>query len=130
MSKRRTSNPTAGELEILRVLWEIGPATVRQVNSALNKSRPTGYTTTLKLMQIMLDKGLLARDESVRPQVWRPAVSRQHAQRQLVGGLLDRLFAGSAGKLVLHLLAEKRLTPKELAEIRRTIARHAGRKGA
>jgi len=121
MARRASSNPTDGELEILQVLWEQGSATVRQVNRVLNLSRPTGYTTTLKLMQIMLDKGLLRRDASQRPQVYTAAVSKQRAQRRLVGDLLKRAFDGSASQLVMQVLAAGKATPEEMEEIRRLL---------
>src|SRR5216684_852858 len=82
--------PTKGELAILRVLWESGPRSVRDIQRVLNASRPTGYTTVLKLMQIMTDKGLVERDETQRPQIYRARYSRQHTQRQLLGDLLQR----------------------------------------
>src|SRR5262245_29866753 len=98
--------PTDAELAILRVLWARGPSTVRQVTEALG--RGTGYTTTLKLLQIMTDKRLVARDESSRTHVYRAAFSEDETQRQLVGDLVDRVFGGSAAKLVLQALAAKK----------------------
>ena len=121
MARRASNTPTEGELEILRVLWADGPSTVRQVNEALNQSKPTGYTTTLKLMQIMLGKGLLRRDESQRPQVYAPAASKDRTQRQLVRDLLERVFDGSAGQFALQVLSTKRASPEELAAIRRLL---------
>jgi len=118
MPKRDRKKPTDGELEILRVLWEKGPSTVREVHRCLITSRGTGYTTVLKLMQIMTDKGLLVRDTTVRPQVYRPVHSRGQTQRQLLGDLLDRVFSGSPGKLVLQALSEKDTTPAERRKIR------------
>lgn len=121
MPRRPTPGPTEAELEILRVLWDIAPATVRQVHAALRRSKPSASTTTLKLMQIMLDKGLLVRDASVRPQLYRPAVEREQAQRELVGGLIDRVFDGSTRDFVMQVLAARPASPDELAEIRRLI---------
>jgi len=121
MPRHPSTNPTDGELEILQVLWDRGQSTVREVYEQISRTRPTGYTTTLKLMQIMLDKGLLKRDESSRAQVYRPAVTREEAQRQLVGDLLDRAFDGSAARLVTQLLSAKKVSPDEIAEIRRLI---------
>ena len=118
MARRASDRPTEAELEILQVLWNQGPASVRAVNEALNLQRPTGYTTTLKLMQIMAEKGILSRDESVRPQIYRPARSQRQTQKQLVSDVLDRVFGGSPGKLVMQALAAKRSTPGELQEIR------------
>jgi BlaI family transcriptional regulator, penicillinase repressor len=115
--------PTDAELAILRILWERGPSTVRQVLASLNEERDTGYTTALKLLQIMADKGLVERDDRVRPQVYQPRLSRDQTERQLVRDLLDRAFSGSARRLVLHALAEKKVSTKERAEIDRILAR-------
>ena|ERR1700733_5645243 len=112
--------PTNAELEILRVLWEGGPATVRQVHSALAE-RATGYTTTLKLMQIMADKGLVTRDESARTHVYTAKLSRDRTQRQLVNDLIDRAFGGSATALVLQALSAQPVSTAELAELRHLI---------
>ena len=109
--------PTEVELEILRVLWASGPATVRQVHRALAAEKGTGYSTTLKMMQVMRDKGLLARDDSVRPQVYRPAITRERTQLQLVDDLVQRAFGGSAARLLMRALSSKRVSPAELAEI-------------
>ncbi|MEM9459843.1 MAG: BlaI/MecI/CopY family transcriptional regulator [Myxococcota bacterium] len=109
--------PTEAETEILSVLWSRGPSTVRQVHEALSQ-RGTGYTTVLKLMQIMAHKGLLLRDESRRSHVYRPAVERTMMQRRWVDELLDRAFGGSTSALVLRALSSKRASPGELAEIR------------
>jgi BlaI family transcriptional regulator, penicillinase repressor len=121
MGRRPTNGPTGAELEILSVLWDRGPSTVRQVNEQLNAERRTGQTTTLKLMQIMIEKGLLARDESVRPQVYRPQASRDVVQGRLIGDLMKRAFDGSAAQLVLRALSTQRATPEERAEIRRLL---------
>ena len=121
MAKSPLPKPTEGELAILRVLWERGPSTVREVQSELEPQRRTGYTTTLKLMQIMLEKGLLCRDESQRTHVYKAAVSRDKTQRQMVGQLLDQVFAGSAQQLVLAALSSQPSSPAELAEIRKLL---------
>ena len=123
MARRASRRPTDGELEILQALWEHGPSTVREVNQALNLTKATGYTTTLKLMQIMLTKGLLRRDESRRPQVYSPAVSKGRAQRQMVRDLLERAFDGSASQFVLQVLSAKNASAEEMAEIRRLLRR-------
>src|ERR1700688_1144652 len=102
-SKRR--RPTEAELGILRVLWEGGPRSVRDIQRVLNASRPTGYTTVLKLLQIMTDKGLVERDETQRPQIYRARYSQTQTQRQLVSDLLHRAFGGSVKALVLQALA-------------------------
>ena len=121
--------PTDGELAILRILWERGPSTVRQVHEVLaGRERPTAYTTALKLLQIMTDKGLVRRDESDRTHVYHARLSEDQTQRQLVRDLLDRAFGGSATKLVMQALNARRASPEELGEIRRLIdARREGR---
>jgi len=111
--------PTDAELAILRVLWTRGPSTVRQVAEALG--RDTGYTTALKLLQIMTDKALVSRDESARTHVYEAAFSEDETQRHLIADLVDRAFDGSAAKLVLQALAAKKATPAELAAIRRML---------
>ena len=118
MSRRAHKRPTDAELEILRVIWSLGPSTVRQVFDELRAKRETGYTTVLKLMQIMTGKGLLRRDESMRPQVYEPVRPQHQTQRQLIGDLLDRAFSGSPGNLVLEALATRRATPEERRRIR------------
>jgi predicted transcriptional regulator len=117
-SQRR---PTEAELAILRVLWSEGPCTVRQVHDVLARSQPTGYTTVLKLLQIMTEKGLVLRDESQRSHVYRPAHSEARTQKQLVGDLLERAFGGSALKLVMQALASRRASAEELTEIRKLV---------
>jgi predicted transcriptional regulator len=113
--------PTDAELAILRVIWERGPSTVRQVHDVLTRERPTAYTTALKLLQIMTDKGLVRRDETERTHVYHARLSEEQTQRQLVRDLLDRAFGGSASKLVMQALAARRATPEELTEIRKLI---------
>ena len=125
---RSLPRPTDSELAILRVLWR-GPSTVRQVHEALSGARDTGYTTTLKLMQIMAEKGLVTRDESSRTHVYSARVSRDVTQRQLVTDLLDRAFGGSAAALVLQALSAQPASPKELAEIQRLIVEYKERRG-
>lgn len=118
MPQKKTPRPTDAELAILRVLWQRGPSTVRQVREQIQAERPAGYTTVLKLMQIMTAKGLVERDESRRTHVYRPAASAEKTQRQLVGDLLDRAFEGSARKLVLQALSAKPVSAEELSQIR------------
>ena len=114
--------PTDAELAILRVLWERGPCTVRQVHEALaTRERPTAYTTALKLLQIMTEKGLVRRDDTDRSHVYAPRLSEEQTQRQLVRDLLDRAFGGSSSKLVMQALNAKRATAEELGEIRKLI---------
>jgi predicted transcriptional regulator len=115
------NRPTPAELEILRVLWERGPSTVRDVHESLSPRRATGYTTVLKLLQIMTDKGLVARDERARAHVYAARFPEAQTQKQLVRDLLERAFGGSAAKLVLHALAAKKASPDEIARIRRVL---------
>ena len=112
--------PTDAELAILRVLWARGPSTVRQVAEALG--RETGYTTALKLLQIMTEKGLVVRDEADRTHVYQAAYTQHQTQRQLVTDLLDRAFDGSAAQLVLRALSTNKASPEELDEIRKLLA--------
>jgi predicted transcriptional regulator len=112
--------PTDSELAILRVLWDRGPSTVRDVHEAL-ADRETGYTTTLKLMQIMAEKGLVSRDESSRTHVYAPKLSQAKTQRQLVSDLIERAFGGSASALVLQALSARPASPDELRQIQELI---------
>lgn len=121
MAVNPAPRPTDAELEILSVLWSLGPCTVRQVHESLSQNREMGYTTILKLMQIMFEKGLVTRDESERSHVYRAKQKEQTTQRQLLTDLLSRAFGGSTEKLVLQALSTKRATKDELAEIRRML---------
>jgi predicted transcriptional regulator len=118
MGRRKCLGPTDRELAILRILWDKGPATVRQVNEAMNEDEDTGYTTTLKLMQIMTDKGLLHRDDSQWRHIFRPASSQEKTQGYLVSELLDKAFAGSAEKLVMRVLSAKKVSVEERMRIK------------
>jgi BlaI family transcriptional regulator, penicillinase repressor len=124
LMSRSLPRPTDAELAILRVLWERGTSTVRQVHEALSSARETGYTTTLKLMQIMADKGLVTRDASARTHIYAARLTRDETQRQLVSDLMDRAFGGSAAALVMQALSAHPATADELAEIRRLIEEH------
>jgi predicted transcriptional regulator len=121
MNRQGLPRPTDAELGVLRVLWELGPSSVRQVVRAMNEVRETGYTTVLKLLQIMYDKGLVERDENERPQIYRPRLTREQTQRQLLADLMERAFEGSAKQLVLQALATRRATRAELAEVERLL---------
>jgi predicted transcriptional regulator len=118
MSRHSVARPTDAELAILRVLWERGPSTVREVHDALPEGRDVGYTTVLKLLQIMAEKRLVARDEAERAHVYRTRAPRAETERKLVGDLLDRAFGGSAERLVMRALSAKTASPEELARIR------------
>ena len=117
----RPPRPTDAELAILRVLWEHGAATVRQVHDVLSRERPAAYTTALKMLQIMTEKGLVRRDETDRTHVYQARLSQEQTQRQLVRNLLDRAFGGSSSKLVMQALATRRASAHELTEIRKLL---------
>ncbi len=127
---KEVPRPTNAELAILRVLWQRGPSTVRQVHKALDRDRQseTGYTTALKLLQIMTEKGLVEKDESERPQIYSARLSQEQTQQQLVKDLLDRAFGGSARQLVMQALAAKEASDEELAEVEQLLDRLEGGK--
>ncbi len=114
----KVPKPTEAELEILQVLWEHGPSTVRFVNDLLSKQKNVGYTTTLKIMQIMADKQLLNRDTTGKTHIYKVAISQQKTQQQLIDKLMASAFGGSAMKLVMQALGNKKSTAAELNEIR------------
>jgi predicted transcriptional regulator len=118
--------PTDAELEILSVLWMHGPSTVRQVHEQLDRDPPRGYTTILKLMQIMCEKGLVRRDDTQRAHIYEAAITREDARGTLLGHLMDRAFDKSAGKLIMQALATRPASAEELAEIRRMLDRLEG----
>lgn len=120
--------PTQSELEILSVLWDAGPSTVREVQQALDARRPTGYTTVLKLLQIMTQKGLVRRDERERAHRYTPRLPRERTEQQIVGDLLDRAFGGSSSRLVLRALSSRKATPEELDRIRQLLDEIEGEK--
>ncbi|HVF56126.1 MAG TPA: BlaI/MecI/CopY family transcriptional regulator [Pyrinomonadaceae bacterium] len=121
MSEPILPRPTDAELEILRVLWQRGASTVREVFEALSETKTTGYTTVLKMMQIMAEKGLVTRDEKERAHVYNARLREDETQRQLVGDLLARAFGGSAKKLVMQALSSEKASAEELSEIRRML---------
>lgn len=121
MRKNKLPKPTEGELELLQVMWERGPSTVREIHDGLNGDRGTGYTTTLKVMQKMMNKGLVSRDESTRSHVYSPVLKAEQTQRQLASDLVQKGFGGSAARLVAAALSSKRASAEELAEIRRLL---------
>ena len=123
MSRTKSPRPTDAELAILQVLWRRGPSTVRQVHEELNRRQSAGYTTALKMLQIMTEKGLVKRDESERTHVYRAAQPEEKTQRQLITDLAARAFGGSARQLVLRALCDRRTPPDELAQIRQLLNR-------
>jgi len=118
--------PTKLELSILRVLWDAGPRSVREIHAVLNESKPTGYTTVLKMLQIMTEKGLVERDETVRPQIYRPQYSQERTQRQLLRDFIQRAYGGSVKSLVMHALATKKSSPQDLDAIEKLLTRFEG----
>lgn len=127
MRPPKLPKPTETELGILRVLWERGAATVREIHDSMPPDRPVGYTTVLKMLQIMTEKGLVLRDESQRSHIYRSAIGEEQTQRQLVRDLLERAFGGSAQKLVMQALAARKASPEELKEIRNLLDEMEGR---
>jgi BlaI family penicillinase repressor len=130
--KPERPRPTEAELSILRVLWDNGPLSVRAVLKKLNErdnDKATGYTTVLKLMQIMTDKGLVARDESCRPQIYRPCDPQVKTQRQLLSHMLDRVFGGSTRAMVLQALSHKKTSARDLKEIEKLLDRIEAERG-
>ena len=119
--KRKIPRPTPAELEILRVLWKQGPSTVREVQTELSRSRQTGYTTALKFLQIMTEKGLVRRNESQRTHIYQARLRKEETQRHLVSDLLERAFEGSAARLATHALSAHKVSPEEVQEIRRLL---------
>ncbi len=113
--------PSESELEILQILWQSGPSSVRSVNEKLNEQREVGYTTTLKIMQIMLNKGLVNRDTSTRTHVYEAAVSESDTQKHLLDRFLETTFKGSASKMIMQALGNHKASSKELEEIKKLI---------
>ena len=126
MPRAPSSQPTEVELQILRTLWEQGPSTARQIHNRLAIHRDTNYSTTVKMLAVMLDKNLVKRDETVRPQVFRPAATQQRTQQRMLKDLIQRVYDGSAGSLVLQALASQKASPEELAEIRKSLDKLEG----
>ena len=124
MARRPTPRPTDAELSILRVLWERGPSTVRQVHDVLSADREFAYTTTLKLLQLMTEKGVAMREEDGRVHLYRAAVAQEETQRHLIRDLVDRAFGGSPSRLVMQALAATPASAEELREIRRLLKEH------
>ena len=127
-SKPLPPRPTQAELVILRVLWERGASSVREVHEAMSDTRPAGYTTTLKLLQIMTGKGLVTRDDRGRTHVYQAALAEEQTQRQLLSDLLERAFGGSASRLIQQALAAQPASREEMIEIKKLIDRAAGGK--
>lgn len=121
MARKKQHGPTEKEIAILSVLWKHGACTVREVHTWMSGNDDTGYTTTLKLMQIMHEKGLLKRDDSSKTHVYFPMNSEEQIQSQVVGNLLDRVFSGSTEKLMMRILSSQSVTPEELSNLKKMI---------
>jgi BlaI family transcriptional regulator, penicillinase repressor len=124
MPRPKEEQPTAGELEVLKVLWDRGPSTVREVMDVLNEARPRAYTSVMSLLNVMTDKGLLVRQPQGRAFVYKPKTDRGRTLGRMVGDLLARAFEGSTSQLVAHLLDQTKPSGDELAEIRRAIQQY------
>ena len=129
MARPRQENPTPAELEVLRVIWERGPSTVREVMTALHQDRPRAYTSVMSLMNVMAEKGLLTTKPKGRAFIYSAKISQARTQSEIVKDLLGRVFDGSASALVTHLLEQAKPDSEELDEIRKTIAEFARKKG-
>lgn len=127
MAQTTLPKPTTSELEILRVLWARGPSTVREVHDALSESKSMGYTTVLKLLQIMTTKGTVRRNESQRAHVYDAQLPAEETKRQLAGDVLQRVFEGSASQLMMHVLSGRRTSRAELDELRRLLEEYSRR---
>ncbi len=121
MKNNQLPKPTESELEILQLLWEFGPSTVRFVNDKLNSLKETGYTTTLKIMQIMFDKGLVDRERSGKTHIYQALAKEEDTQIELLDRFVDKVFKGSATKLMLQALGRKKSSPEELEQIRKLL---------
>lgn len=123
MARHVSSLPTEVELQILRILWEDGPSIARSIHDRLQETKRTAYSTTVKMLSVMLEKGLVVRDEESRPQVYRAAMTQQRARSRMLSDLIDKVYDGSAKSLMLHVLSSKKATPDEIREIRQWIDR-------
>ena len=123
-SRKNPPRPTDAELEILKVLWKLGPSTVREVHAASQSRKPSQYTTTLRVMQIMTDKKLLIRNEKDRAHIYTPAVDCEIVQREIVASLIDRVFGGSSESLLVGMLNARPASKKELARMRQMLDEH------
>ncbi len=121
MTGNKIIKPTESELEILQVLWERKSATVREVHDEISRSKDIGYTTALKLLQIMFEKGLVTRDDSSKTHIYMPAVSREKTQKHLLGKMIDNVFSGSSTELVMQALGNHKTSPEELDEIQKLL---------
>ena len=121
MARSASSQPTEVELQILRILWELGPSQVRAIHNALQSVKKSNYSTTVKMLSVMRDKGLVKRDESANPHVYRATATQDRTQRRMLDDLVQKVYDGSTKSLVLHALATKRASAEELEEIQRIL---------
>jgi predicted transcriptional regulator len=119
MPNLKLNKPTESEMEILQILWEEGPSTVREVHEILSGTKESGYTTTLKLMQIMHDKGMLSRNDESKTHIYSALIKKESVQKQVVGNMINGLFKGSSAKLVMHALGNHRASSEEIGEIKK-----------
>ena len=126
MPRHPSTQPTEVELRILRILWEHGPSTAREIHNQLSGERATNYSTTVKMLSVMLDKQIVKRDETVRPQVYRTAVTQDRTQERMLKDLIKKAYDGSVGSLVMQALSSQKSSPDELAEIRRLLNKLEG----
>jgi predicted transcriptional regulator len=121
MARPAPDQPTEVELQILHRLWDDGPSTVRQIHDSVGQARQTNYATTVKMLVVMFEKGLVKRDDTVRPQIYRAAMTRTRAQKKLLKSLIHKAYEGSAKSLVMHALSSQKASKEDLAEIRELI---------
>lgn len=122
-----SSQPTEVELQILRILWDLGPSPVRDIHQRLNEAKGTNYSTTVKMLSVMLQKGLIERDEDAQPHIYRPTLTREKAGKGLMNDLIEKVYGGSAMSLVLQALSSGKATTEELAEVRRLLDQMEGK---
>jgi predicted transcriptional regulator len=127
MPRPTSTQPTEVEMQILRILWELGPSPVREIHRRLEAAKGTNYSTTVKMLSVMLQKGLVKRDEEAQPHVYRPVLTRAKAGKQMLDELIERVYDGSAMALVLQALSSKRATKEELDEVRRLLDHMEGK---
>jgi BlaI family transcriptional regulator, penicillinase repressor len=127
MPRPTSSQPTEVEMQILRILWELGPSPVREIHRRLEAAKGTNYSTTVKMLAVMLQKGLVKRDEDAQPHVYRPALTRAKAGKRMLDDLIEKVYDGSAMSLVLQALSSGKATKKELDEVRRVLDQMEGK---
>src|SRR5437870_7971025 len=127
MARPASTRPTEVELQILRILWDLGPSPVRDIHKRLEADKGTNYSTTVKMLAVMLDKGLVRRDERAQPHVYRAGISRKNAGRRMLGELIEKVYEGSAMSLVLQALSSSQATKEERDEVRRLLDQMEGK---